>query len=268
MPVVISWTAIMMFLTPLIKMLLILVAGHLLVRFVLKLVKNWLEKSKFDKALDKFVVKLLNVVLHVLIIISALSAIGVSTTGAVAALSAAAAAVALALKDSLNNVAGGVLLLIAPRFRTGDYIAAGGDEGVVLDVDLLHTLIRSGDGRQISIPNGALLNSHITNYSREPQRRVDITFQIAYDSDTEKAKAIILEKVSQHPLVVSDTNAPFVRVHSYGESAVNIVSRTWCNNSDYWTLYFDLIEQVRAEFDKNGISIPFNQLDVHIKDNK
>jgi len=267
MPIVVSWAAIWVFLAPIIKMLLILVVGHLLIRIILKIVKDSLEKSKLDKALDKFIAKVLNVVLHVLVIISALSAIGVSTTGAVAALSAAAAAVALALKDSLNNVAGGVLLLIAPRFKTGDYIAAGGDEGVVLDVDLLHTLIRSVDGRQISIPNGALLNSHITNYSREPQRRVDITFQIAYDSDTEKAKSIILDKVSQHPLALTDTNAPFVRVHSYGESAVNIVSRTWCNNSDYWTVFFDLIEQVRAEFDKNNISIPFNQLDVHIKNN-
>ena len=262
-----SWGTVWLFISPIVKMLLILVIGHILVRVVIGVVKKSLKKSNFDQALDKFICKVLNIVLHVLVIVSALSAIGVSTTGAVAALSAAAAAVALALKDSLNNVAGGVLLLVAPRFRTGDYIAAGGDEGVVLDVDLLHTLIRTGDGRQVSIPNGVLLNSHITNYSREPQRRVDITFQISYESDAEIAKSIINKKVLEHPLVLTD-NAPFVRVHSFGESAVNIVCRSWCNNSDYWTVYFDLIEQVRAEFDKNGISIPYNQLDVHIKDNK
>lgn len=258
---------IIAFVTPLVRMLLILIIGHLIVSIILKFVKGALQKSKFDVALDRFIVKALNIVLHVMVIIAALDAVGVSTTGAVAALSAAAAAVALALKDSLNNVAGGILLLIVPRFKTGDYIAADGDEGVVLDIDLLHTLIRTGDGRQVSIPNGVLLNSHITNYSRETRRRVDITFQIAYESDTETAKAIINKKILEHPLVLTDSE-PFVRVHSYAESAVNIVSRSWCNNADYWTVYFDLIEKVRDEFDKNGISIPYNQLDVHIKDNK
>ena len=269
MPFSISWTAVLAFITPFFKMLIVLIAGHILIRILLRIVKRALNKSKFDKALDKFILRLLNIVLHILIILSALNAIGVSTTGALAALSAAAAAVALALKDSLNNVAGGILLLIAPRFNTGDYIAAGGDEGVVMDVDLLHTLIRTVDGKQVSIPNGALINSHIINYSREPSRRVDITFQIAYDNDAEKAKSIILEQISCHPLILSTPEkAPFVRVHSYGESSVNIVSRAWCDNANYWTVYFDLIEKVRTEFDKNGINIPFNQLDVHIKDNK
>lgn len=248
---------------PVIEAILILVIGHFAVRYLLKLLRKTLEKSKLDQSLDKFIIKALNIVLHVLLVIAALSAIGVSTTGVIAVLSAAAVAVSVGLKDSLSNVAGGILLLISPRFKTGDYIEAGGDEGTVLSVDLLHTTVLTVDSRQVSIPNGILVNSHITNYSCEDKRRVDIEFNIPYEADVEKAKKTVLETIMRHELSLK-TPEPFVRVSGYNDSAVKIITRTWCKTDDYWNLYFDLTEQIRAALKENSIEIPYNHLEVHI----
>ena len=252
-------------LTPLLTATAIFVIGHFIAVGLMRIIRRALNKTKLDISLTSFLIKTINIIMHIIIILSALNSIGVSTTGLIAALSAAGVAVAVALKDSLNNVAGGILLLISPRFSTGDYIAAGGDEGTVLSVDLLHTTIRTVDNRQISIPNGVLINSHITNYSREPKRRVDISFPVAYDADVDMVKQVIYSVVSKHPLVLKEPEEPMVRVISYGDSSVNIITRSWCNTSDYWTVYFDLTEQVRDALTCHGIDIPFNQLDVHIK---
>ena len=171
-----------------------------------------------------------------------LNTIGISTNGVLAALSAAALAVAVALKDSLGNVAGGILMLISPRFLSGDYIEAGGDEGTVVGVDLLHTTIRTADNKLVSIPNGVLINSHITNYTREEKRRVDITLPVSYDADIEKTKKIIFDVILRHSLVLSEPEKPMARVMKYSESSVDIIMRCWCNTSDYWNVYFDLTE--------------------------
>lgn len=251
---------------PFIKMTVILVGGHLLIKNLLKWLDRGLEKTDLDQSLKHFIHKAINIVLHMFVILSALSAIGVSTTGLMAALSAAVVAVAVALRDSLSNVAGGILLLLVPRFATGDYIAAGGDEGTVMDVDLLHTTVRTADFRQVSIPNGVLINSHITNYSREKKRRVDIVFPIPYDADAEKAKKIAMETACGHKLVLAGQDAPFVRISGYEESVVKLTVRCWCETEDYWTVYFDMTEQVRAVLLENGITMPCNRLDVHIKD--
>lgn len=251
--------------SPWIKAILILLIGHFVISYIVKITKRVCGKSKLDKSLIAFLVKTLNIFLHALIVLSALNTVGISTTGLIAALSAGVVAIGLALKDSLGNIAGGVLLLISPRFHTGDYIEASGNGGTVIKVDLMHTTIKTPDNRVISIPNGTLVNSDITNYSGEEKRRVDIEFGIPYECDAEKAKEIIKNTISGHSLVINDPDEPMVRVISYGDSTVNIITRSWCKASDYWTVYFDLMEQVRTELEKEGISIPYNQLDVHIK---
>lgn len=252
------------YIVPLIRMVLTLVIGHVIAAYLVRLLKKALGRSKTDPSLADFLAKTLNIVMHVLIILSALSSIGISTTGILAALSAAAVGIAVALKDSLSNVAGGILLLIAPRFSTGDFIEAGGQSGTVLHVDLIHTTIKTPDHKQVSIPNGLLVNNEIINYSREPKRRVDITFSVAYEADAQKAKAVIQNVIRAHELTLSEPE-PEVRVISYGDSAVNIVSRTWCLTENYWTVFFDLTENVRTALEAEGIPFPYNQLDVHIK---
>lgn len=252
---------------PFLKMALILIIGHILIVYLIKIVSRSLNKSKLDPSLIGFTRKTLNIVLHLIVIISALTAIGVSTTGLIAAFSAVAVGVSVALKDSLSNVAGGILLLLSPRFSTGDYIEAGGDEGTVVSVDLLHTTILTFDRKQVSIPNGVLINSHIINYYRENRRRVDIIFPISYEADVKKAKSLAIEAIENHPLTLREPEEPFARVRNYGDSSVNLLVRAWCKAEDYWNVYYDLIEGIRETFDKNGITIPFNQFDVHIIEN-
>ncbi|MDD6044799.1 MAG: mechanosensitive ion channel family protein [Clostridia bacterium] len=260
-----TWEQLWAMILPVAKMLLILLAGHFAIKYLVKLFSRAMSSSKLDESLARFTGKSINIALHILIFLSALSTIGVSTSGIVAAISAAAVALSVALKDSLSNVAGGIVLLLSPRFVTGDYISSNGDEGTVLSVDLMHTTLLTLDRRQVTIPNGILVNQHLTNYSREPERRVDLTFPISYESDPEQAKAIAMGAILKHPLILTDREPPFVRIHSYQDSSVNLITRVWCKTENYWTLYYDLTEQIRAEFDKNGIGIPYNQLDVHIK---
>ena len=252
---------------PFAKMAIILIIGHFFIVYLQKIVRKSLSKSKLDPSLIGFTHKAVSIILHLLVIISALTAIGVSTTGFIAAFSAVAVGVSVALKDSLGNVAGGILLLVSPRFSTGDYISAGGDEGTVINVDMLHTTILTIDSKQISIPNGVLINSHIINYSCENKRRVDIVFPISYESDVKMAKQLAMKVLKNHPLTLYEPEQPFVRVKSYGDSAVNLLIRVWCKTENYWDVYFDLIENIGETFNKKGISIPYNQLDVHIKEN-
>lgn len=262
-----TWENICGILKPLAKMVMILIIGHVIAVYIVKIIKRAFDRSHIDDSLAVFLLKTIKIVLNILVILSALNTVGVSTNGVLAALSAAAVAVAIALRDSLSNVAGGILLLISPRFLSGDYISAGGDEGTVVRVDLLHTTVRTIDNKLVSIPNGVLINSHITNYTREEKRRVDIDFPVSYEADIEKTKQIIYSVISRHPLVLSEPEEPMVRVMKYNDSSVDIITRSWCNTPDYWTVYFDLTEQVRAELGKNGITIPYNQLDVNIKEN-
>ena len=201
-----------------------------------------------------------------------LSALGISTTGLLAALSAVAVGVGVALKDSLSNIAGGILLLVSPRFLTGDYIESEGDGGTVINVDLLHTTVRTPDGRQVSIPNGVLISSHIVNYSREKYRRMELNFSVPYSADIQLVKRLILETISRHQLIQEGASeapdVPFVRVGGYEASAVRVTARAWCQSQHYFTIYYDLMEQVRDVLKENAIDIPFNQLEVHVHNAK
>ncbi len=255
------------FAAPFVKTISIFIIGHFIIVYVMKLVKKGFNKSKLDASLIKYCLKAINFVLHMFVILAALDALGVSTGSIIAATSAAVVAIGVALKDSLSNVAGGLWLLFSPRFQTGDYIEAEGDEGIVTSVELLHTTLLSNDSKQISIPNGVLINSHITNYTKEQKRRVDITFTIPYEADVKKAKKLAFDTIMKHEKTLCEPDEPFVRVSGYGESSVNLSTKTWCKTEDYWTLYYDIMENVREAFEQNDISIPYNHLDVHIKNN-
>ena len=245
---------------------LIVLVGWIAVGIITKILRNALTKAKtkLDISLINFFVTAANICLKLLIVLSALNNLGISTTGLIAAFSAAAVAISLALKDSLGNIASGIIILISRPFSTGDLIDAGGSLGTVARIDMIHTTLRTPDNRLIVIPNGQLMNMTITDYSKEPTRRLDLTFGISYDNDPEKAKAIIMDTVKAHPMSLNEPE-PFVRVSEHADSAVIITLRVWCKTENYWTLHFDLLEQVRTAFDKNGISIPYNQLDVHVK---
>ena len=262
----ITWQGLITFGFTLLKAALILIIGHYAVVFIIKLLTKSFEKVKMDVSLEKFFLKVVNIALHIIVLLSALNAMGISTTGLLAALSGAVVAVALALKDSLGSIAGGIIILLTKRFETGDYIEINGDEGTVTQVDLMHTTLKTLDNRHIVIPNAVAVNSRIIDYSSEDTRRLDIVFQIGYGDNPEKAKQIILDAVKNHSMSLNEPDEPFARVTGFGDSAVEITLRVWCERANYWQLKFDLLEQIKAEFDKNGISIPYNQLDVHIKE--
>lgn len=241
----------------------ILVLGWLLIKLVKRILKKAFEKTELDVSLEKFIISVVDICLKILLVICALSALGISTTGLVAAFSAAAVAVSLALKDSLGNLAGGILMLLTRPFKTGDYIEADGYSGTVLQIDMIHTTLRTPDNRQVVIPNGQLVNKTIVDYSKESTRRMDLQFGISYDNDPELAKKIIRECALAHEFTLTDPE-PFVRVTEHADSAVIITLRVWVRSENFWALHFDLLEKVREEFDKNGISIPYNQLDVRV----
>lgn len=250
---------------PFLKSVGILIIGILLIKLLIKILNRSFIKVKLDKSLTNFLIKSIRIICYIILVATILAIMGIPTTGILAAFSAIAVGVGVALKDSLSNVAGGILLLFFPRFTTGDHIEVDDDEGKVIAVDLMHTTILTFDNKQISIPNGVLINSHITNYSREDTRRVDILFPISYEADVEKAKQVALKTIEKHKLILTEPEKPFVRVKSYGDSSVNLITRVWCKTDDYWKLQYDLTEQIREAFDKNNIGIPYNQLDVFIK---
>ena len=242
----------------LLKAALILVAGHYLTVLVINIMKRSFKKIDVDVSLEKFLCKTVNIVLHVIIILSALNALGISTTGLLAALSAAAVAVALALKDSLGSIAGGIILLLTKRFKTGDFIEINGEKGNVLQIDMMHTVLKTLDNRHV-------VNSQIVDYSSEDIRRLDLVFSISYDNDVKKAESVIISVANAESRVLKTPELPFARVSEYAASSVDIAVQVWCKTSDYLLLKFDLLEEIRKAFDENRITIPYNQLDVHIK---
>ena len=248
---------------PIIMALVILVAGLIVLFIVAKILKKALSRTTLDISLQKFFVKTLNIVGFVLILICALSTAGVSTTGLIAGFSAAGAAVALALKDSLSNIAGGIVLLITHPFVTGDYIEIGDYSGTVKEIDILQTTLLTPDNKTIVIPNGLLSSDEVVNYTKEPTRRVDLTVSVSYDNDIELAKKSVLKAAEGISLVLSDPQ-PFVRVSEYSDSSVNLAVRVWCKTEDYWDVHFAMIEKMRESFEKDGIEIPYQRLDVNI----
>jgi small conductance mechanosensitive channel len=201
--------------------------------------------------------------LMALVVISALGQIGVNTTSFAAIIGAAGLAIGFALQGSLSNFAAGVMLIIFRPFKAGDFVEAGGVAGVVEDVQVFATVIRTGDNKEITVPNSSITNGSITNYSAKPTRRVDMVFGIGYGDDIKQAKQILHDLVAADPRILADPPVT-IAVSELADSSVNFVCRPWVNSGDYWPVLFDITENVKLEFDKNGISIPFPQTDVHV----
>lgn len=245
----------------------VFVIGFIALMIISKIVKKTLKRTKLDVSLQSFFVKTINIVGFVLILICSLSTAGISTTGLIAGFSAAGAAVALALKDSLANIAGGIVLLITHPFVTGDYIEMGDKSGVVKEIDIIQTILTTPDNKTIVIPNGLLSSDEVINYTKEETRRVDLTVPISYDNDVELAKKSVIKAASRESKVL-DKEPVFVKVAEYSDSCVNLAVRVWCKTEDYWDVYFNMIEKVREAFKEDNITIPYQRIDIHMVDNK
>lgn len=246
--------------------ILVLILGLILCKFSLWLLSKGLERSKADITVTKFIKQCAKIVLYVILLIIVLSMLGIPTTSVITVVGTAGVAIGLALQDSLSNVAGGFILMLTKPFKIGDYIIINGVEGIVAQISILHTRLDSATNQAIFIPNGQAVNATVTNNSCNGTRRVDMSFSISYEDDYEKARKLILEVLSRNEKVLTDI-APTVRMTEHGASAIVICARPWCNVADYWDVYFDTTEGVRAAFIENNISIPFDQLDVHVVNN-
>ncbi len=243
--------------------LIIYIVGRIVVGILVSVLGKLLTKAKYDNMLVEFIQAIANAVLMLFVIVASLNELGVDTTSLVALLGAAGLAIGLSLQGSLQNFAAGVMLLVFKPFRSGDFVDAGGATGIVENISIFTTQIRTGDNKSIIVPNGSIYGGNITNFSAKPTRRVDMVFGIGYDSDLKKAKAILEEMVNADERVLKDP-APVVAVSELADSSVNFIVRPWVNSADYWGLYWDMHERVKLRFDQEGISIPFPQMDVHI----
>lgn len=233
-----------------------------------KIAKRADKKVESNKKIDKTIYRTLSYVakvgLKVLVVIALIGYVGIDTSAITALIASLGVGIGLAINGTLSNLAGGILILITRPFKDDDYIDACGYSGTVEDIRICHTKLRTTDNKVIYLPNGKLSTSEIVNYSEKDLRRVDLTFSISYSDDFEKAKKVIEEVWNQNELILKDP-APSVRVSAQSASSIDLTAKVWCKNEDYWTVNFDMLEQVKTAFDQNGIQIPFNQLDVHIK---
>lgn len=239
------------------------IVGRFVTKIISKVSKKVLEKYHTDEMLANFIMSILNALLLLFVIIATLSQLGVDTTSLVALIAAAGLAIGLALKDSLQNFSAGVMLIIFKPFRIGNYVEAAGTAGIVEHIGIFSSQFRTGDNKEVIIPNGKIYQGTITNYSAKETRRVDMVFGIGYDDDIKLAKKILQELVEADDRVLKEPE-PLVALSELADSSLNFIVRPWVNASDYWSLKWDMNEKVKQAFDDANISIPYPQMDVHM----
>ena len=246
--------------------IILLIIGIFLSKLTVKLMGKALDKSKLDLTINHFIKSAIKIVLYVLLVTVILTLLGAPTTSIITVIGTAGVAIGLALQNSLANIAGGFLILIAKPFKVGNYISVSGVEGTVETINILCTKLRTLDNKAVFIPNGTASNAVLTNVTEADKRRVDNIFSISYDADYKKAVGAIYKALHKIPKILdTDGHKPFVRMCAHSASSIDIAVRVWCRTSDYWDVYFDVIEHIRMEFIEEGIEIPYQQIDVHMK---
>ena len=238
--------------------------GWKLAKKIVNILNKALERRNVDVTIRSFLDTFLEVILKGLVILVVLEYVGIKTTGVAALVASAGVAIGLALQGSLSNFAGGLVILLIRPFNVGDYVEGAGHNGVIEKIGMFYTHMVSVDNKLILVPNGTLANGSIVNYSAKELRRVDLTFGVGYEQDKLKVKRVLSNIVEAHDLILK-TPEPFIALSNHGDSAINFVVRVWVNNSDYWKVHFDLLESVKVAFDNEDISIPYPQMDLHIK---
>lgn len=244
--------------------LIVIIVGFWLSKVMSKAVVTLLEKRKTDASLIGFLRSLTSIIIKTLVVVTAVSQLGIQMTSFVAILAAAGLAIGMAFSGTLSNFAGGVMILLFKPFKVGDFINTQGEEGIVQEVLIFNTIIATLDNKMVILANGAVANGTIVNYTKANKRRVDWSFGIAYGDDLKVAKTL-LAKFAKEDTRILDGEENFIGVGELGESSVNITVRLWVNTDDYWSVFFDMNERVYNEFGGAGLSIPFPQVDVHMQ---
>lgn len=241
----------------------VFVVGKWVARRATNIVKKLMTKSKMDNTLVSFLGNVLYSLAFAFVVIAALSQLGVETTSLAAIFAAAGLAIGLSLQSSLSNLAAGVMIIAFRPFAKGDFIEAGGTSGVVEDVTIFTTALKTGDNKQVIVPNGAIISDNITNYSAKDTRRIDFVFGVSYNDDLKKVKQVLAEILEADARVLKEPE-PTIAVSELADNSVNLVCRPWVKTADYWGAYFDITEAVKNRFDAEGISIPYPQQDVYM----
>ena len=257
-------TTVTSFAIKLVSAVLILVVGLKLSGRLVKKLSKSRGFQKMDDSVERFLVSAIKIMLYVLVIICAATTLGIPASSFITILASAGVAIGLALQGSLSNIAGSIMILFFRPYKICDYVECSGVSGTVEDINLFYTVIATPDNKTITCPNGAVSNGVITNYSTKDLRRVDMTFSASYGMDSEKVKSVILACVNEQAAVLHEPE-PFVGITAHGASSVDYVCRAWVKSADYWGVYFALMQSVKEAFNKNGIEIPFPQMDVHVK---
>ncbi|MDD7289058.1 MAG: mechanosensitive ion channel family protein [Clostridiales bacterium] len=247
--------------------LVILAVCLIVKRIMLKILDRGLDRSHVEKSFHAFIRSGLNIVLWFITIMIVAESLGIKATSLLALVSIAGLAVSLSVQDTLANLAGGLTILSTQPFKVGDYVEIGSTGGTVQEIGMVYTKLTTLDNRRIVVPNSTVSDAQVTNYTTEPIRRVDLTVSASYDAPVEKVKAAVQSVAADHEKVLLDP-APFVRLTAYGDSALDYAVRVWCENADYWDVYHDMLEGIKAAFDREGISIPYPQVEVSLRRGK
>lgn len=263
-----TWETIKNFFTnqgwPIIEAILILIVGILVVKIIMKIIRTAFKRSKLEKITQTFLLSVIKYSLYLILVIIILQVMGVPTTTFIAAISAAGLAIGLALQNSLTNLASGIIIVSTKPFKAGDYISVNGVEGVVKAIHILTTTITTIDNKNVIIPNSTITSNSVTNYHANPTRRVNFKFSIAYSEDMLKVRDVLFKVFESDGRVLKDP-APMVKLDSFGESGLNILAACWVDSEDYWGVYWDLNEYILSEFNREHITIPYNQMEVRLR---
>ena len=248
---------------PIIWAIVIFIVGRIVARTISNSVGKMMIKSHVDETLIKFAKSMIYIALMIFVILAALGKLGIETTSFAAILAAAGLAIGLSLQGTLGNFAAGIMLILFRPFKIGDFVEAGGVSGIIEEIHIFSTKLRSGDNKEITVPNGQIMGSTITNYSAKETRRVDMVIGVGYDDDLKKVRAVLEDILDSDERILKDP-APTIGVLELADSSVNFVVRPWVKSGDYWPVLFETQETIKLRFDAEGISIPYPQQDVHV----
>lgn len=249
------------------KNILLAIVVYIVGRFIIKLINRLMLRTfaqrKVELSVQTFLKSFINILLTIILIVSVISVLGINTTSIAALLASAGVAVGMALSGNLQNLAGGLIILVFKPYKVGDYIEAQGTQGTVREIQIFHTIVTRPDSTLAYVPNGAMSSGLITNYSRNELRRLDFVVGVDYGVDVSRVEEITRRIIDNNPLVLSDP-APFIAVDALAESSVNVLIRVWSKTTDYWKLYYDLRREIYDTYNREGIDFPFPQQTVHI----
>ena len=257
-------TDIQVFASKYLPVLVLFIIAMVVIHFLTNFAKKIIKKTRLPKSVHAFVVSGIKVFLYFIVVLIICSRLGIDITSLVAAFSIVGVAVSLSIQNTLGNVMAGFSLLFTKHFEVDDYIEAGGVSGTVMRIGLSSCKLKTFDGKDIYVPNSSIISSNITNFSREPFRRVDITIGTSYNEKVDRVKEALQKVINDTPEIVKDKEI-FFRITNFGESSIDYTIRVWVKNADYWNVYFSMLERIKRTFEEYNIEIPFNQMDVHMR---